>query len=104
METKNNTNVMLIVAVAVLAIILAFFLFDFRLNDKGALPTVKADVDVQGGRLPSAEIRGPEVHVGTKEAAVAVPKVEVKKEEVNVPVPTVSVKLPEDTKGAEASK
>lgn len=99
----QNKNTPWIIGVIVLAVILAYFAFDMRLTDKGALPTVKADVDVEGGRLPKAEIRGPEVNVGTKEATVPVPKLEVTKENVQVPVPTVDVNLPEDTTGREAA-
>ncbi|AFY56136.1 hypothetical protein Riv7116_3688 [Rivularia sp. PCC 7116] len=56
------------------------------------LPDV--DVDVEPGRLPEYDIKGPDVNVGVRERTVTVPKVVVIQEKETVKVPYIDVDLP----------
>jgi hypothetical protein len=46
---------------------------DIDVEDDGELPKV----DVEGGRAPEVEIRGPDVDVGTQEKTITLPDVDV---------------------------
>jgi hypothetical protein len=61
-------------------------------TEDGEMP----DVDVDGGKLPEYDIRGPEVSVGTKEKTIEVPDVDIEMEEKQVTVPDIDVDLPDD--------
>lgn len=67
----------------------------------GELPDV--DIDVDGGKLPEYDIRGPEVSVGTEEKTIEVPDVDVDvdMEEKKVTVPDVDIDLPENKDGTQ---
>lgn len=56
------------------------------------LPEV--DVDVEPGKLPEYDIKGPEVNVGVTKRTVTVPKVIVVQEQQTVEVPYIDVDLP----------
>lgn len=56
------------------------------------LPQV--DVDVEPGRLPEYDIKGPDVNVGVTKRTVTVPKVIVVQEQQTVEVPYIDVDLP----------
>lgn len=56
------------------------------------LPEV--DVDVEPGRLPEYDIKGPDVNVGVTKRTVTVPKVIVVQEQQTVEVPYIDVDLP----------
>jgi hypothetical protein len=56
------------------------------------LPDV--DVEVEPGRLPKYDIKGPDVNVRTVERTVTVPRVEVVQEKRTVKVPYIDVNLP----------
>jgi hypothetical protein len=58
----------------------------------GKLPDV--DVEVEPGRLPKYDVKGPDVNVKTVERTVTVPRVEVVQEERTVKVPYIDVNLP----------
>lgn len=67
---------------------------DVDVADKGALP--KVDVDVEPGRVPDVDVRGPDVDVKTKETTVTVPDVDIKTKDVKVKVPDVDVRIPKE--------
>lgn len=56
---------------------------DVDVEDKGKMPDV--DVDVEEGRMPDVDVRGPEVDVETKEVPVTVPDVDVRLPRENDP-------------------
>ncbi len=86
------------IIIILLAVAAAVLLFDFQLKDEGELPNVEASIE--GGKLPDAEIRGPDVNVTTEEKKVEYPKLEVQEGETSIELPTdIDINLPEDRKG-----
>lgn len=63
-------------------------------TEDGEMPDV--DVDVDGGKLPEYDVRGPDVSVGTEEKTIKVPDVDVDMEEKQITVPDVDIDLPDD--------
>ena len=87
-------KIALTAATAIIATLLIVVLFDFRITDSGSLP----QVEVSGGDMPNAEVRGPDVAVTTEKKSFSYPSdVEVKTDRASVEVPTdVDFELPED--------
>jgi hypothetical protein len=69
---------------------------DVDVKDKGKAP--KVHVDVESGRLPDVDVRGPDVDVGTKEKEITVPEVDVsvKKKKTTITVPDIKVDVPQE--------
>ena len=69
---------------------------DIDVKDKGKPP--KVNVDVEPGRAPDIDVRGPDVDVSTKEKEVTVPDVDVSvsKKKTTVTVPDIKVDLPQE--------
>jgi hypothetical protein len=65
---------------------------DVDVKDEGKMP----DVDVQPGRLPDVEVRGPDVDVHMEDKKVTVPDVDISTRETTVPVPDVDVTIPRE--------
>lgn len=84
---------------AIVVAILVVVLFDFRVTESGSLP----EVQVSGGNMPEAEVRGTRFSVKTDRKEVKIPTdvdVSVKTEEKGIKVPTdVDFELPEDQEG-----
>lgn len=76
------------------AMFVAFMLAgcDVDVKDDGELPKVK----VEPGRAPDVDVRGPDVHVGTKEKTVTVPDIDVKTKETDITVPDIDVDIPDE--------
>ncbi len=89
---KSSTTMAIVLAVVV--VIAAVLLLDFRVTDEGALP----NVEVTGGEMPEAELRGPDIDVTTETREVEVPTdINVETETETYEVPTdIDVELPED--------
>lgn len=90
----------LIALVLILLGLGAILLFDFQVKSPGELPTV------EGGKLPDAEVTGPDVDVKTEEKGISVPTdIDVKTEEKKVKLPTdIDVKLPSDKESTDVMK
>ena len=69
---------------------------DVDVKDKGKAPNV--DVNVEPGRAPDIDVRGPDIDVGTKEKEVTVPDVDVdiNKRKTTVTVPDIKVDVPQE--------
>ena len=67
---------------------------DVDVKDEGKLPDV--DVQVEPGRAPDVEVRGPDVDVHTEEREVTVPDVDVDTKKETITVPDVDVTLPKE--------
>jgi hypothetical protein len=69
---------------------------DVDVKDKGKTPRV--NVDVESGRLPDVDVRGPDVDVATKEKEITVPDVDVSVEskKTTVTVPDIKVDIPQE--------
>ena len=77
---------------------------DVDVKDKGKVPNV--DVNVEPGRAPDLDVRGPDVDVKTKETTVKVPDVDISTKEKTIKVPDVDVRIPKenDNEPADAQK
>ena len=79
--------------IAALTCLLALSLgCDVDIKDKGKLP----DVDVQPGRMPDVEVRGPDVDVHMEDKKVTVPDIDISTKEETVTVPDVDVTIPKE--------
>ena len=69
---------------------------DVDVKDKGKAP--KVNVDVEAGRLPDVDVRGPDVDVGTREKEITVPDVDVSvsKKTKTVTVPDIKIDIPQE--------
>jgi hypothetical protein len=66
---------------------------DIDVKDEGELP----DVQVEGGRLPDVDMRGPEIDVHREEKEIDVPTdIDVKTEKRTIPVPDVDITIPKE--------
>lgn len=91
-------QVLVLIIVALVAVI-AIAMFDFQVTDSGSLP----EVEVTGGEMPNADIRGPEVDMQTEQREVEYPSdVDVKTDTATMEIPTdVDIELPEDRESEE---
>ena len=78
--------IVMIIAVAIVGLLFATGFWSADVTKSGALPTVAVD----GGKLPSVDLKSKEIVVGTTETKVEVPT--VKTETTTIDVPTISVK------------
>jgi hypothetical protein len=80
--------------IAFAAVLVAFTLAgcDVDVEDEGELPKVK----VEPGRAPDVDVRGPDVHVGSKETTVTVPDIDVDTKETDITVPDIDVDIPDE--------
>jgi len=81
-----------VLAVIIIALI-AVWAIDIDFSGETEMPT--ADVQVEGGNLPDADVDTADVDVQTEEQTVTVPDVDVTTEEQTVPTPDVTVTEPE---------
>jgi len=65
---------------------------DVDVKDDGKLPTV----DVEPGRMPDVDVKGPDIDVGTKEKTITVPDVDIKTKEKTITVPDIDVDIPDE--------
>ena len=79
-----------IVAAALLGLVAGC---DIDVKDEGQLP----DIEVEGGRLPDVDMRGPDIDVHQEEKEIEVPTdIDVKTEKRTIPVPDVDVTIPKE--------
>jgi hypothetical protein len=69
---------------------------DVDVRDEGELPDV--DVQVEEGRAPDVEVRGPDIDVQGEDREITVPDVDVDvgTQEETITVPDVDVTIPEE--------
>lgn len=87
------------IALAAVIAIMVVAMFDFQITESGELP----EVQVSGGDMPNAEVRGPEFNVETSKKEVEIPtdvNVETTKKEIEIPT-DVEFELPEDRESKE---
>lgn len=65
---------------------------DVDVEEEGRMP----DVEVEAGKAPDVDVRGPEVDVDTEKKEVEVPDVDVDTEKKTIEVPDVDVDLPNE--------
>jgi len=65
---------------------------DVDVKDEGELP----DVDVEPGRMPDVDVKGPDIDIGTKEKEITVPDVDLEKKKITVPDIDVDIPNEED--------
>lgn len=75
-------------------IMLAVSLASCQIEKEQAARLPEVDVEVEPGRLPEYDIKGPDVNVGVTKRTVTVPKVIVVQEQQTVEVPYIDVDLP----------
>ena len=79
--------------VAVLVVAVAIWAFDVEITEEGRLPT--ANIDVDPGKLPKADVDTVDIDVGTKKKEVLLPDVEVTVEKETITIPTLDVTPPD---------
>ncbi|MBV6625971.1 MAG: hypothetical protein KI793_24075 [Rivularia sp. (in: Bacteria)] len=81
-----------ILPLSLITLVVALASCQIEKEQAARLPDV--DVDVEPGRLPEYDIKGPDVNVGVTERTVTVPKVVVIQEQETVKVPYIDIDLP----------
>ena len=79
-------GIVVIIAVVIVGLLFATGFWSADVTKSGSLPTVAVD----GGKLPTVDLKSKEIVVGTTETKVEVPT--VKTETTTIDVPTIGVK------------
>lgn len=83
--------ILLVIVVIGVIVAVATGLIDVNQTKNAQSPQIR----VEGGQLPSFDVKTPEVSVGTTNSSVTVPDVSIGTRRESVTLPTVSVKKPD---------